>query len=107
MEEQPIHEGNMKSRRCANPVEKTFEAFVVEYGGELVSKLISNSNPPKNADYVFRQPLVVAELKIVERDAFTENDKEKVQELFHSWVQRRLVGPATTRTILRAANPTG
>lgn len=85
------------------PVEKTFEAFVVQYGGELVSKLISNNNPLKNADYLFRTPLVVAELKIVERDAFTENDKEKLERLFHSWVQRRLIGPAfgTVRIELR------
>jgi len=39
------------------PVEKTFEEFVVKYGGELVSKLISNNNPLKNADYLFRSPL--------------------------------------------------
>jgi hypothetical protein len=79
------------------PVEKTFEEFVVTYGGELVSRLISNNNPLKNADYLFRTPLVVAGLKVVERDAFTENDKEKLQNLFHSWVQRRLVGPAFGR----------
>jgi len=79
------------------PVEKTFEEFVVNYGGKLVSKLISNNNPLKNADYLFHTPLVVAELKVVERDAFTENDKEKLQNLFHSWVQRRLVGPAFGR----------
>ena len=49
------------------PVEKTFEAFVIQHGGELVSKLISNKNPPKNADYLFRAPLVIAELKVVRR----------------------------------------
>lgn len=75
------------------PVEQTFEEFVVTYGGELVTKLISNNNPLKNADYLFRTPLVVAELKVVERDAFTENDKEKLQSLFHSWVQRKPMSP--------------
>jgi hypothetical protein len=79
------------------PVEKSFEEFVVSYGGKLVSTLISNNNPLKNADYLFHTPLVVAELKVVERDAFTENDREKLQNLFHSWVQRRLVGPAFGR----------
>jgi hypothetical protein len=42
------------------PVEKTFEAFVVKFGGELMSSLIPSLNPPKNADYLFRTPLVTA-----------------------------------------------
>lgn len=74
------------------PVEKTFEAFVVKFGGELVSKLISNENPPKNADYLFRTPLVIAELKVVERDAFTPQDKEKLDKLVNGWIQRGLIG---------------
>jgi hypothetical protein len=75
------------------PVEKTFEAFVVKYGGELVSKLISNENPPKNADYLFRSPLVIAELKVVERDAFTSQDKEKLDRLINGWMKQGLIGP--------------
>ena len=81
------------------PVEKTFEEFVAKYGGELVSKLISNNNPLKNADYLFRTPLVVAELKVVERDAFTENDKEKLQNLFHSCLNSK---PKMLTTIWQA-----
>lgn len=90
------------------PVEKTFEEFVIKYGGELVSKLISNNNPLKNADYLFRKPLAVAELKVVERDAFTENDRVKLKKLFDSWVQRRLIGPAygTVQIELRKLPPT-
>jgi hypothetical protein len=75
------------------PVEKTFEDFIIQYGGELVSKLISNNNPPKNADYLFRNPPVVAELKVVERDGFTAEDKAKLDKLAHGWMQRRLIGP--------------
>lgn len=86
------------------PVEKAFEDFIVRYGGELVSKLISNNNPLKNADYVFRAPPVVAELKVVERDAFTENDKGKLQKLFDSWVHQRLVGPAFGRVRIELRN---
>ena len=74
------------------PVEKTFEAFVVQQGGELVSKLISNRNPPKNADYLFRTPLAIAELKVVERDAFTEQDKLKLDKLMNRWMQQGLIG---------------
>ena len=75
------------------PVEKTFEDFIVQQGGELVSKLISNNNPPKNADYLFRNPPVIAELKVVERDGFTAQDKLKLDKLAQGWVRRRLIGP--------------
>ncbi len=74
------------------PVEKTFEDFIVQYGGELVSKLISNNNPPKNADYFFRNPPVIAELKIVEREGFTAEDKTKLDKLADDWMRRRLIG---------------
>jgi hypothetical protein len=74
-------------------VEKAFEAFVVSFGGELVSSLISNINPPKNADYLFRCPLVIAELKVVERDAFTSDDAKKLEGLIHKWMRTRAIGP--------------
>src|SRR5882672_2153981 len=75
------------------PIEQMFEGFVIKFGGELVRNLISNVNPPKNADYLFRSPLVLAELKIVERDAFTFEDSEKLEKLIHSWMRQRLIGP--------------
>ena len=88
-------------------VEKAFEAFVIKYGGELVSKLISNENPPKNADYLFRTPLVIAELKVVERDAFTPQDKEKLDRLVNGWIKQRLIGPifGTAQIELRKLPP--
>src|SRR5262249_20659322 len=73
--------------------EQMFEGFVVKFGGELVRDLISNSNPPQNADYLFRSPLVLAELKIVERDAFTLEDSEKLNKLFHKWMRQGLIRP--------------
>jgi len=75
------------------PIEQMFEGFVIKFGGELVRNLISNVNPPKNADYLFRSPLVLAELKIVERDAFTSEDGEKLEKLIQSWIRQRLIGP--------------
>ena len=90
------------------PVEKTVGDFVVKFGGELVSELISNENPPKNADYLFRTPLIIAELKIVERDAFTPQDKEKLDRLVHGWIQQRLIAPVfgTRQIELRKLPPT-
>lgn len=73
------------------PVESSFDDFVVEFGGELVRNLIPNLNPPKNADYVFRSPLVVAELKCMERSAFTAGDNEKLRELATKWMNLGLI----------------
>ena len=51
-------------------VEASMNSFVQEFGGQLVRELIPNVSPPKNADYLFRSPLIVAELKCVEREGF-------------------------------------
>ena len=49
------------------PVEPMFDAFVEEFGGEKISNLIlSKSQMPLNADYVFRDHNVVVELKTLE-----------------------------------------
>lgn len=74
-------------------VQPTFDAFVEHFGGELISKLIPNLNPPRNADYLFRSPLVIAELECVERDAFTLNDIQRLTELANDWIRRRLIPP--------------
>jgi hypothetical protein len=88
-------------------VEKAFQAFVLKFGGELVSGLISNVNPPKNADYLFRSPLVIAELKVVARDAFTSHDADKLNELVHKWIRTRAIGPifGTREIYLRGLPP--
>lgn len=75
------------------PVEASFDDFVVKFGGQLVRNLIPNLNPPKNADYVFRSPLVVAELKCVERSAVTPEDGQKFNELAAKWIRAGLIPP--------------
>jgi hypothetical protein len=74
------------------PLESTFADFIRSSGGSLVSDLVSNTNPPKNADYIFRQedPAVIAELKSLEKDSFTPEYGRKVQQLADSWMARGL-----------------
>lgn len=49
------------------PVEKTFDAFVAEFGGKKISDLIENkAQMPLNADYLFEDHNVIAELKTLE-----------------------------------------
>ncbi len=62
------------------PVEESFNEFVEEFGGELVSKLMpKDKNLPRNADYLFRQDVVVSELKCLEKDLF--NNLEDVERI--------------------------
>jgi hypothetical protein len=79
--------------------EPLFEGFIRNFGGSLVREHIDNRNPPKNADYFFRSPQIIAELKCIERDAVTADENQKLQRLFESWMRRRLIFVMGTRTI--------
>lgn len=80
-------------------VEPLFDGFIRSFGGSVVREIISNVNPLKNADYFFRSPSVIAELKCIERDAFTREEEEKIERLFASWRSRRLLIVFGTRKI--------
>jgi len=45
------------------PVEPLWQEFVIATGGELVASLLPGSQPFENADFLFRDAAVVAELK--------------------------------------------
>ena len=51
-----------------NTIEKKFNAFVEEFGGELVSRLVGSSPGFDNADYLFDRYRVIAELKTLDED---------------------------------------
>jgi len=72
-------------------VEPLFDGFIRSLGGNLVREYIGNVNPPKNADYFFQTPSIVAELKCIERDAIASEESEKLQQLFQSWMKRGLL----------------
>src|SRR3712207_2463861 len=50
------------------PVEPTFDAFVRSVGGRLVSEMLPKSPDFENADYLFSEPKVIAELKQLDND---------------------------------------
>lgn len=57
----------ISERPAPVPVEETFDAFVKEFGGKKISDLIANkSQMPLNADYIFEEYNVIAELKTLE-----------------------------------------
>lgn len=57
------------------PVEATFNEFVKQFGGELISELLqTDPQRPQNADYYFSSHNVIAELKCFEKDLFNNRD---------------------------------
>ena len=72
-------------------IESSFDEFVKEFKGELVSELLP-SNPLENADYLFRTDNVVAELKCLEKDILRgDNFNTKLNSLYDTWIRKGLV----------------
>jgi len=72
-------------------VESVFDDFVGGFGGERVDGLITQPNPPKNADYLFREHNVIAELKCLTKDSFGPDYHRKMKELTDEWLRRRWI----------------
>lgn len=69
-------------------VEDIFNKFTKDIGGNLVSDLIPKSNKKPNADYVFKDSNVIAELKCFQKDLFSdEDDAERVDLLLKKWTK--------------------
>lgn len=74
-------------------VEEVFADFVEDYGG-----VVSDSEPGQkksNADYIFHDAKVVAELKILKEDPFQNKEFKKSQaKKEREWVQKGYITPA-------------
>ncbi|MCG7855486.1 hypothetical protein MD537_00775 [Flavihumibacter sediminis] len=70
-------------------VESLFSEFVEYYGGKIVSKLEINKTDRQNADYLFEQPEIIAELKIFNKNVFSEaEDIPRLIDLFEKWKEK-------------------
>jgi SEC-C motif len=86
-------------------IESSFNEFVKEFDGELVSELIPSNPSFENADYLFRNDNVVAELKCLKKDILEEPGiKAKLNALYDAWVHKRLVRPAWGDLQINTAN---
>lgn len=65
--------------------EQFFRGFVTAFGGEVLRE-----NDAKTADFLFRNPDVLAELKTLEEDARTEH-AERLTGLITDWTRRGLI----------------
>ncbi|GAC1370299.1 MAG: hypothetical protein NVS3B3_02520 [Aquirhabdus sp.] len=75
------------------PVEESFNEFVIEFGGELVSSLMSQEKTlPRNADYLFRNEHVIAELKCLEKNSFNnDEDVGRLGNLIQKWTSSKII----------------
>lgn len=73
------------------PLEATFNEFVVSVGGELIEELLPNNDGRKRADYLFRSPLLIAELKCLEQEINMMDYARKLQDRINSWTRRGLI----------------
>ena len=71
--------------------EQTFNEFVTSHGGELAEKLIPDNNGVKRADYLFRSPPIIAELKCLEQPVDVAAHARELQLLADDWQRRGLI----------------
>jgi hypothetical protein len=91
----------------SQPLQSIVDPFVIGCGGELVEGLLGkNPDLPRNADYLFRERHVIAELKALENDSFGEPFQRKMGDLLARWMARGLlVVYGTPRIDLRQLPP--
>jgi len=70
------------------PLQSIVDPFVKSFGGELISAIVGNENPPSNADYLLRRHNVIAELKSLEDDSFGESLTQKLSDRMAGWLKR-------------------
>jgi hypothetical protein len=76
-------------------VEATFNEFVEDFGGELISKHFEGKGKrPNNADYFFRDRTIVAELKCLEKNYFNDRKVgDKLNVMINRWAKEGLLCP--------------
>jgi len=66
-------------------LESIVDPFVKRVGGERISEIVGNVNPPSSADYLFPRHGVIAELKSLQAGTFVESFQRKMSELMGRW----------------------
>jgi len=85
-------------------LEKEFANFLEEFGAEISDKTLTGPNVPTNADYIFHDDKVIAELKRLNNNPFEDkNFKKSFEKKQREWLQK---GYATLDQLDRATNIT-
>ena len=82
-------------------VESAFSSFVRRFGGEVLEDTFGTSLNTLNADYVFRDCNVIAELKrLVDDKSKDEDIQAKIQAKFDAWMDQGIIGPAYGNVVI-------
>jgi len=69
-------------------VEEAFSDFVEEYGGVVSDRVLEKRHKASNADFIFHESKVIAELKILKEDPFSSAEFRKSRnKKIQQWVQ--------------------
>jgi hypothetical protein len=69
-------------------VEEAFSDFVEEYGGVVSDRIPGKGQKSSNADFIFHESKVVAELKILKEDPFSSPGFRKSRnKKMRQWLQ--------------------
>jgi hypothetical protein len=89
---------NDSERYFIPKVEEYFSEFVEFYGGKVIDKLDGNLADRPNADYLFENPELIAELKCFEKDIFSGKDEfPKMERLLTKWTNKKMITVAQLR----------
>ncbi len=81
-------------------VEETFHDFVEEYGAVVSDRTIGKKS--LNADYVFHEAQVVAELKLLKVNPFTSKEfKKSISKKEREWLQKGYITPEELRRVTK------
>lgn len=70
-------------------VEQVFSDFVEDYGGVVSDRIPGKGSRKPNADFIFHNAKVVAELKILKDDPFTSKEfKKSINKKTKEWLQK-------------------
>ena len=85
-------------------VENIFNEYVEYFGGQVISKNEENFDDRPNADYLFRNQNVIAELKCFQKDLFNnEEDIPRLLNFFDKWEEQKLIEQGDKLGILLGA----
>jgi hypothetical protein len=86
-------------------VEKIFGDFVKSFGGSPISEIVGASLPFANADYLFRNELVVAELKCMEKDVLADQRYQAdISDAAERWIRDGKIPPFAGTVKIQTAN---
>ena len=75
-------------------IERTFDSFVKSIGGTVLKEQIAGDPTFDNADYIFHDLQIVAELKCLENDKL--NDPNYMNKIATAWSKCKGVSPIKT-----------